>query len=149
MSKFNPKKLSVELRNGVTTTEPVKPRRYTLTHSDITGELFLTIGLNYAYDKITYMRDEVFGEWVKKNGRYLFYVFLHVDKKFNPIITAIRNHVFRRELPLALKSIAYGDKKFLDAHPKLYKSPIMVYFMSYNPAFNKIEDWGTFSDYKL
>jgi hypothetical protein len=61
MSKLNPEKLSVEFRQGVTPTEPIIPRRYTLTHSDITAELFLTIGSYYAYDKITAMRDEVLG----------------------------------------------------------------------------------------
>lgn len=40
MSKLNPEKLSVEFRDGVTGTEPILGRRYTLTHSDITAELF-------------------------------------------------------------------------------------------------------------
>jgi hypothetical protein len=40
MSKLNPEKLSVEFRQGVTPTEPIILRRYTLTHSDITAELF-------------------------------------------------------------------------------------------------------------
>lgn len=70
MSDFNPDKLSVEFRKGVTTTEPIIPRCYTLTHSDITAELFLTIGLTYAYDKIdNNMRDEVLGQWIKKRRK--------------------------------------------------------------------------------
>lgn len=40
MSKLNPEKLSVEFRVGVTFAELIIPRRYTLTHSDITAELF-------------------------------------------------------------------------------------------------------------
>ena len=48
MSKLNPEKLSVEFRDGVTNTEPILGRRYTLTHSDITAELFLTIGLTLS-----------------------------------------------------------------------------------------------------
>jgi len=46
MSKLNLEKLSVGFREGVTSTSPIVPRRYTLTHSDITAiaELFLTIG---------------------------------------------------------------------------------------------------------
>ena len=42
LSTFYPEKLSVEYMDGATSTEPVIPRRYTLTHSDLTGELFLT-----------------------------------------------------------------------------------------------------------
>lgn len=149
MSKLDPKKLSVDFRKGVTPTEPIIPRRYTLTHSDITAELFLTIGLKYAYDKINFMRDEVLGEWVKIKEKYFFYVYLYVDGKFGPSVTAVRNAIFRRELPLALEAIRYGDKSFFSAHPKLDTTPIIVYFNSINPYFNKIENWGTFSDYDI
>jgi len=147
MSKLNPEKLSVEFREGVTATEPVIPRRYTLTHSDITAELFLTVGLRYAYDKTNAMRDEVIGEWTKKKKSYLFYVYLYVDGQFGPGVSAIRNHIFRRELPLALEAVRYGDREFFCAHPELDSSPIIVYFMSVNPKFNTIECWGTFSAY--
>jgi hypothetical protein len=149
MSRLNPEKLSVEFREGVTTTEPIIPRRYTLTHSDITAELFLTIGLRYAYDKTNAMRDEVLGEWIKKGESYLYYVYLYVDGQFGPGIAAIRNYVFRRELPLALEAIRYGDREFFTAHPELDNFPIIVFFMSTNPQFNKIENWGTFSDYDI
>jgi hypothetical protein len=149
MSKLNPEKLSVEFREGVTPTEPIIPRRYTLTHSDITAELFLTIGLRYAYDKTTAMRDEVVGEWIKNEKGYFFNVYLHVDGKLGAINTAIRNYVFRRELPLALEAIRYGDKEFFSAHPELDNSPIVVHFVSKNPNFNTIENWGTFSDYDI
>ena len=149
MSKLNPDKLSVEFRHGVTKTEPIIPRRYTLTHSDITAELFLTIGPEYAKDKITAMRDEVLGEWVKEEDGYFYSIYLHVDGQLGFGTTAIRNYVFRRELPLALEAIRYGDMEFFVAHPELDTSEIIVHFMSTNPKFNKVENWGTFSDYTL
>lgn len=149
MSKLNPEKLSVEFRRGVTSTEPIIPRRYTLTHSDITAELFLTIGLNYAYDKINAMRDEVLGEWVNVKNQYYYQVYLHVDGQFGFAAAAIRNKVFVRELPLALEAIRYGDDKFFKTHPELNHVPIMVYFMSAFPRLNRIENWGTFSEYEI
>lgn len=150
MSDFNPDKLSVEFRKGVTTTEPIIPRCYTLTHSDITAELFLTIGLTYAYDKIDdNMRDEVLGKWVKKDENYLYYVYLHVDCKLGYKAAAIRNMIFRRELPLALKAIRFGDKKFFSVHPELNNVPIIVFFMSKYQKLNKVENWGTFSNYNV
>ncbi len=77
MSKLNTDKLSVEFRNGVTSTEPILGRRYTLTHSDITAELFLTIGSAYAYDKINATRDEVLGEWIgKQKTTYFMYIYI-------------------------------------------------------------------------
>jgi len=149
MSRLDPEKLSVDYRDGVTPTEPIIPRRYTLTHSDITAELFLTIGLKYAYDKISDMRDEVLGEWILVEGEYYFNVYLQVDGQFGAVETAIRNAVFRRELPLALEAIRYGDNTFFNAHPELDNVLIIVYFNSSTPYFNRVENWGTFSDYDI
>jgi len=149
MSKLNPEKLSVELRQGVTSTKPIIPRRYTLTHSDITAELFLTIGLNYAYDKISAMRDEVLGEWVNVKNQYFYRVYLYVDGQFGAAAAVIRNRIFVRELPLALEAIRYGDDKFFSVHPELNHVPIIVYFISTIPKFNRIENWGTFSKYEI
>lgn len=149
MKRLNLEKLSVEFRKRVTTTESIVPRRYTLTYSDITAELFLTIGLRYAYNKTNATRDEVLGEWVKVGDQYFFYVYLYVDGQFDPGVTAIRNYIFRRELPLALEAIRYGDKKFFSAHSELNDAPIIVHFMSANPQFNRIENWGTFSHYYI
>ena len=149
MSRLKPEKLSVEFRKGVTTTEPIIPRRYTLTHSDITADLFLTIGLIYAYDKVNATRDEVLGEWIKNQDRYFFYVYLYVDGQYGPEVSAMRNYIFRRELPLALESIRYGDKDFFTAHPELNYYPIIVHFSSTDSQYNKIENWGTFSDYDI
>ncbi|SFD15394.1 staygreen family protein [Clostridium uliginosum] len=148
MSKLNPEKLSVDFRPGVTPTEPIIPRKYTLTHSDITAELFLAIGLEYAYDKINPMRDEVLGEWIKIGEKYLYYVYLYVDGQLESDLASIRNSIFRRELPLALQAIRYGDKDFFNIHPELDKVQIIIHFNSVNPYFNKVENWGTFSDYK-
>lgn len=148
MSKFNSEKLHTNFKKGVTTTEPISHRRYTLTHSDLTAELFLVIGLEFAYDEITAMRDEVLGEWYSTNDEYIFNVYLHVDGKLGPANAAIRNMIFRRELPLALEAIRYGDNDFFESHSELSNSPIIVYFDSSLPCLNRVENWGTFSQYK-
>lgn len=116
MRKFNPDRLAVEYRNGVTATEPIIPRKHTLTHSDFTGELFLTIGTQVAWDKVNSdLRDEVIGEW-KMCGNFLYYnVYLYIDNKEHDLNAAIsRNEIFRRELPLALTAIRYGDRFLFD-----------------------------------
>ena len=148
MSQLNPKKLYVEFI-GVTATEPIIPRRYTLTHSDITAELYLTIGLDFAYYKLNPMRDEVLGEWTGNENSFVYYVYLFVDGQFVPETKAIREAIFRRELPSALEAIRYGDNEFFNAHPELDYAPITVYFLSTDPMYNKVENWGTFSDYNI
>ena len=145
MSTFYPEKLTVEYMDGVTTTEPVIPRRYTLTHSDLTGELFLNIGINYAWEKINSLRDEVLGEWKKHGSYFYFCVYLHVDQgQYNPSVLAKRTEIFRRELPLALTAIRYGDRFFFNTFPHLDQAPIIVNFMSAYPQFARQENWGTF-----
>ena len=149
MSTFNPDKLYVQYRTGVTLTRPVMHRSYTLTHSDKTGELFLNIGLKYAYDKITYMRDEVLGRWEKEFNQYFLSIFLHVDGKDGTKVAALRNDIFRKELPLALQAIVYGDGYFFYAHRFLYSSPIIVHFQSIYDEYNKVENWGSIYDYEV
>ena len=112
LGRLNPEKLFVEFRQGVTPTEPISPRRYTLTHSDLTAELFLTVGQEYAVDKITAMRDEVLAEWKKQDNHYVFPVHIDVDGQSTPDRIAMRNAIFRRELSLALEAIRYGDRRF-------------------------------------
>ncbi|WP_041701757.1 staygreen family protein [Gottschalkia acidurici] len=148
MNRLDPSKLSVEFRNCITYTKPVLDRYYTLTHSDITGELFLTIDYYYAYDKITSMRDEVFGQWTKVNDRYFLNIYLCIDGEGNIETIPIRDMIFRRELPLALEAIRYGDKEFFYKYPLLDSSNIIVYFISNIPYYNKIEHWGKPLDYK-
>jgi len=61
----------------------------------------------------------------------------------------MRNYVFRLELPLALEAIRYGDMDFFTANPELDSVPIMINFYSKDSQYNKIENWGTFSDYDI
>lgn len=144
---LNPDKLYVELRKGVTKSEPVIGRKYTLTHSDITGALFLTIGRQYAFDKLNPMRDEVLGEW-RMCGAPFLYIYVYVDGQFDSATSAIRDEIFRRELPLAIETLIYGDRFLYYAHPDLLKSSIWVCFDSVNPNYYSVEHWGYIKDYK-
>ncbi|MCM3722671.1 staygreen family protein [Solibacillus isronensis] len=149
MNKFNPERLSVEYRDGITATEPVISRHHTLTHSDNTGELFLTIGTQFAWDKVNNdMRDEVIGDW-KTNGYYIYYnAYVMVNKEGQDFNTAMRRYeVFRRELPLALTAIRYGDRFIFDVYPALDNGLIIVNFISTYPQLYKQEIVGTFSSY--
>jgi hypothetical protein len=148
MNRLNPEKLFVEYRDGVTATSPLFPRKYTLTHSDRTAELFLTIGYDYAYDKITEQRDEVLGEWTNSKYGLLYSTYVYVDSPTNPAFTPKRDEVFRRELPLALEAIRYGDAPLFKSNPYLDNIPIITYFVSSDPYYNRMEYWGTFLDYK-
>jgi len=150
LAHFIPEKLSVVYLDDVTPTEPVMPRYYTLTHSDLTGELFLAIGKQFAWDKINPLRDEVLGEW-KTNGISLYYcVYLYIDQgQLNENVSAKRTEIFRRELPLALTAIRYGDRFLFGTYSNLDHASIIVHFMSAYPQFARQENWGNFRSYSL
>lgn len=94
-----------------------------MTHSDITADLFLVIGLEYAYDEINRMEVEVLAEWLTNEGNPSLYVYIYVGQ-FGPVITAMRDAIFRRELPMALEAIRFGDSEFFMAYlPNL----LMIY----------------------
>lgn len=149
MSNFNPGRLFVSYANGVTATGPIFPRCYTLTHSDVTGELFLTIGLHYVRGNINSNRDEVLGTW-KQSGKFLYYyVYIYLDQgEYDLNVIAKRNEVFRRELPLALTAIRYGDRFLFDAYPNLDQASIIINFISAYPQFARQENWGIFHKFK-
>lgn len=149
MNSFNQSNLLVEYRDSVTQYEPLYNRKYTLTHSDQTGELFLTIGREYAYDKVGYMRDEVLAEWKGHEGYPYLYVYVYINGQTDQSISAKRNEIFRRELPLVLKAIYYGDKNFFDNYLYLKKAPIWIYFDSQNPQYLSFEYWGSFEQLGL
>lgn len=144
MKRLDPDKLYVELRNGVTKTEPLVGRKYTLTHSDITGELFLTIGMQYAFDKFSELRDEVIAQWIMDDYLYLY---VYVDGRFDSANSAMREEVFRRELPLALEAIRYGDRYLFNSYPYLDNASVWICFGSDNQENCQLEHWSYMKDY--
>jgi hypothetical protein len=151
MSRLEIDKLHVN-NNLKDKTSLTFPRRYTLTHSDTTGDLFLTIYEDY--DKVTlsnwytrFMRDEVLAEWKFKDGDQYLAIYCHVSGGLCFGWTSFRNQIFRHELPLALEAICTGDIEFFDNNPKLKESKVIVYFNSTKREYNKIENWGEVKDY--
>ncbi|HEY5585008.1 MAG TPA: staygreen family protein [Ruminiclostridium sp.] len=42
-----------------------------------------------------------------------------INKKKNPIMSAVRNSIFTKELPLALQALRYGDREFFRENSSL------------------------------
>jgi Staygreen protein len=153
MSRLNPAKLRVQWRQGVAPDRPVMPRRYTLTHSDATGDLFLTIGPDYDREQVRglytrLMRDEVLAEWAPGADGPELRVHCHVSGGVAFGGAAMRDAIFRQELPLVLEAFRYGDAAFFTAHPELDGAPVLVYFRSHRERYNRVETWGTPADYR-
>ncbi len=147
MYTFDSSRVNVQFRNGVTATRPVVGRKYTLTHSDETGELFVTIGTKYAEDKVGAMRDEVrLGLVNKDNDLHLFGMVLISGEGIDRGAKK-RTEIFLKEMPLALQAIRYADSKLYKRWPRLDKVPIRIWFKSNEEEYNKLYEFGTMSDY--
>lgn len=153
MRRLNPEKLHVRFISGTTYEGPITPRRYTLTHSDRTGDLYLTIGSDYDRRQIggwytRLMRDEVLAEWRVEEDCTVLHVHCHVSGGLIFGSAGWRDAIFQRELPLVLEAFRYGDRRLLEAQPELDRAPIYVHFRAAQPGYNRTEPWGVPADYR-
>jgi hypothetical protein len=153
MQRLNPKKLHVTYLTGATPEQLIVPRRYTLTHSDITGELLLSIGSEYDMKQISklytrLMRDEVLAELSHNIDNFVFRVYCHVSGGFVLGSAKFRYSIFHSELPLVLEAIRYGDKALFEHNPELDNAAVHIHMQSNDKRFNKVENWGSMSRYR-
>jgi hypothetical protein len=83
MDHLNPDKLHVDFIDGANADGPITPRTYTLTHLDMTGDLFLTISPSINFSQISgfyirLMRDEVLAKW-HVNEQKSLHIHCHVS----------------------------------------------------------------------
>jgi len=130
------------------------PRRYTLTHSDATGDLFLSIGLEYNQAQTSgwytrLLRDEVLAEWLNHENGVALHVFCHVSGGFVVGTARWRYAIFQRELALVLEALRFGDQELYKAWPDLDNAPIQVHFRAKQRRYDRMENWGTPAGYWL
>lgn len=153
MAPFNPENLHVEIDQKLNKREALLPRKYTLTHSDATGDLFLKIGITYDEKEISgwytrLMRDEVLAEWVESQPLQL-HLHLHVSGGLVLGPAKWRASIFRQHLPLVLQAICFGDSAFINRSEACLNAPILVHFHASRAKFDKIENWGIVKDHCL
>jgi hypothetical protein len=150
---IDPARLRVKFTEGARADGPPVPRRYTLTHSDLTGDLFLTIGAGYDRRALRALqvrleRDEVLGEWVvDADGPRLD---LHMAAQGGlPVFGsgAMRCRIFRRYRAMVLGAMRYGDRLLAEAHPGLDGAPAWARF-HWRHGRVESEAWGHFGDYR-
>ena len=135
MSRLRPEKLHTAFDPSISPEAPLIPRRYTLTHSDATGDLFLYIGGDYDQSAISgwqrrFMRDEVLGEWLMGEAGPELHLYCHVSGGFVLGSARWRYAIFQKELPLVLEAICFGDRPSFSKNPALESAPIFVHFLA-------------------
>lgn len=149
MKTFDPTRVNVEFRNGIQAVKPILGRKYTMTHSDDTAELFVTIGTDFAEEKIGPLRDEVLLQFQEKDGRLQLFGSVLIDDDINAQDSKKRNEIFLREMPTALQAIRYADRRLYDRHPMLDTIPIYIWFQSEKEEYNKLYHVGTMQEYRF
>ena len=152
MSELDPRKLHVVFHKGTSAQQLSLPRRYTLTHSDRTGELFLTIGENYNKKQIAslhtrLMRDEVLAELKQERQDFTLHIYCHVSGGLAIGTAGWRNNILHRHMRLVIEALHYGDRKLASGHPEFGKARVLVHFQSDDDRYNRVEDWGSLYAY--
>lgn len=154
MSTFNPDKLHVKFIGDASPEGPASPRRYTLTHSDTTGDLFLSVGTDYDYGAISglytrIMRDEVVAELIENQNGPELHVHCHVSGGLVFGGAKWRYEIFQRHMRQVLEALRYGDAVFYTSNPGYDSAPVKVHFDSANARYHLAENWGRVFDYQL
>lgn len=154
MARLKMEKLHVRFLPGSTPEGPLLPRRYTLTHSDRTGDLFLTIGPDYNREQLKglymrFLRDEALAEWAKEDTGSVLKVYVHVSGGFVLGTPAWRNRILKKELPLVLEAIRAGDAHLIKLHPDLDETPVEVHFESDKVKYHRVESYGKLGEYRV
>lgn len=154
MSNLDPRKLRVTFQAGTSADILEFPRRYTLTHSDFTGDLFLTIGTDFNHEQISglytrLMRDEVLAEWINGDIQIVLHVYVHVSGGIAFGWARWRNDILHYHMPMVLEAIRYGDADIFHVHPELDEAKVLIHFASHRKRYRQVEDWGPIQKYKF
>lgn len=153
MPHLKPEKLHVKYMPGVTAYTPKAPRCYTLTHSDSTGDLFLSIGQCYDVEKTSklytrFMRDEVLAE-LKYEDELSLNMHYHVSGGFVFGNAWLRYKILHRYVSYNIQAILFGDKSFFDKNSEFKQAPILVRFHYSNNKYEKTKKWGIVGEFTI
>lgn len=136
----------------VTTIDDIKDpilRKYTLTHSDETGQRYLHIGKTYAEEEYGKLNDQILAKWYFPDDNIpfekSFIIACFLDCENSSLSLDDRYSKFVEHMPRAISAIINGDQEFIIKN-KLLESVVSVYFISDN-CENKIEAYGKVKDF--
>jgi hypothetical protein len=153
MYGLDPSKLHVRFAEDISTQDLASSRVYTLTHSDATGELFLTIGRDVDRKQISgwytrFMRDEVIARW-EMDGDPELHFHCHISGGIILGTASWREAIFRRHLPMVIAAFRYGDNLLFEHHPELDAARVRVHFHDKRKRHDEVESWGQMKDYRF
>jgi len=137
------KKLEVEFNSNINNRD-CTDRKYTLTHSDETGQRYLFIGEKFAEDRYSKLKDEVLGQWGKAYTEFELHITCTLYSEHSSLTIEERYEKFKQHMPRAITAIINGDKKYIIEN-NLLDYNVYVYFLS--DTVPSKEHYGKVSDY--
>src|SRR5262249_35854977 len=132
------------------------PRRYTVTHTDRTADLHLFVGSDY--DQVTLNEplvreqgDQVLAELTDGTAPRLIVrcALQPPEDCARRAAPHTRREILKREMPLVLASIRYGDRFFFERHPELDQAEVVVQFESQIPLEQDQRELGRIAAYRV
>ena len=154
MASLNPDKLHTHFIDPTSPSGPFQPRCYTLTHSDRTGDLFLTIAEEYDHQQISglytrLMRDEVLASWQLAGDEMSLHVHCHVSGGLVFGKASWRASILKHHMPQVIEAFHYGERALIQAHPLLDQAQVVVHFHARQDALDETIDYGAFGDFRI
>jgi hypothetical protein len=137
------KKLEVEFESDIN-KKSLRERKYTLTHSDETGQRHLYIGAEFNEEKCNKLRDEVIGNWSNAYAEIELHIKCNLYSEYSSLTIEERYDRFKKHMPRAITAIINGDKEYIIAN-NLLGNNVYVYFlsdlMSGREYYNRVNDY--------
>ncbi|WP_312940732.1 staygreen family protein [Oscillibacter sp.] len=148
MRQLNPEKVFAQYRDIINPYEPVVGRKYTVTHSDATADLFVFIASSFAEDQVTRMHDDVKIGWEQTDRGLALIGSVIVDGEDVQGNPNNRNRIFLTEMPIALQALRHADRFLFDNNPAIDRASVLIHFISSDPSYDKTYTFGEIGYYK-
>lgn len=138
-------KLSIKIIPPATILHPLQNRKYRLTHSEVTGTWFVSIGTHFSdITSKNGLYDVIQAEWTTKMGEYILLGKINMKSvECEDKLAQVRYMIYQKDLPKLIALIVEADKQFLSYHPLLLDAPIHIEFDAARPEFYQTLIIGT------
>ncbi|MDT2044817.1 hypothetical protein CHN50_07805 [Priestia aryabhattai] len=144
----SPRQVDVTYGLGITPTEPMIPRKYTIFPSHQSSIPSIYVGLEFAYDHISKSRNECLASFLFNKGFYSLSLYFYIDHTISED-TALERYMHLLEiLPLYLNTLYHSEKAFFQRHPLLEHCPIFLYIDSAHSFLDRKKSLGALYQYK-
>nr|WP_083489307.1 staygreen family protein [Heyndrickxia shackletonii] len=151
VSEWTSETLSVNIAPPATVFHPLEGRKYTLSQSEYTGKLFLSISNQFSKQTNDLDVSEILqAEWITLMGEYALNGNISMNgSESDRRLTQVRCMIFQKELPELIRMLVIADNQFFNNYPLLLDAPIIIHFNTDIPEFSGTFQLGTPRQYLL